>query len=187
LSYKYLSRLASGLPTKSLPRLATTNLDYRTTKGYLEVILNKLGLDYKFTAIGSFGPFQSNTLSQIKINGITVGHFGLIKTIVKGNFGIEDEVCLAQLDFSLLAKHSSLTKTITLPSSYPDIVDDITIQSDKPIGQIIDELSQSHPLITTVTYLESLANKHTFRLHFNNPKSNLTQEEVNQIKLVLHL
>lgn len=179
---------SSGLPDEiSTLCLATTNLDYPTTKGYLEVILNKLGLDYKFTAIESFGPFRSNALSQIEINGLTIGHFGLIKTIVKDNFGIGDEVCLAQLDFSLLAKHSNLTKTITLPSIYPDIVDDVTIQSDKSIGQLINELSHSHPLITTVIYLESLANKHTFRLHFNNPRSNLTQEEVNQIKLGLRL
>ncbi len=65
------------------------------------------------------------------------------------------------------------------------MIEDITIESDQSIAEIIQLIKAESQLITKIIYQDSLKNKHTFTVHFNNPKKNLTQEEVNQIKVAL--
>lgn len=165
--------------------LSTSGLDFRTTKGYLETVLTKLGLQAKFQKIEPFGPFQKGSVASVVIQDQIVGTFGQIKKSVLNSFGISTDVYISQINFDLCSKLKGAEKSIIPPSEYPDIIEDVTIQSSQTIEKIIQNILKTNKLITKVIYLDSLNDKHTFRVLFNNPKGNLTQEEVNQIKTLI--
>lgn len=188
------AKLLSGLPTEQegLPEerpilaFAVNGLDYRTTKGYLEALLTKLRIDnviFKpFEAEDTVGSWQINQTSGVYSGNHFLGIFGSIKSAVKSAFNLKGDVYLANLDFSTLSSLTNTNYFYTPLSDYPDMIEDITLTSDKSIGQLLQLIKAKSGLITKVIYKNSLKNRHTFTLHFNNPNSNLTQEEVNQIK-----
>jgi len=171
---------------EELPILAfaTQGLDYRTAKGYLEALLTKFRLpNLTFTALDEkSGPWQINQTAEVYSGKHFLGVFGAIKPAVKSAFNLKSDIYLANLDFRAVASLANIAYTYTPISEYPDMIEDITIESNRTIGELIQLIKAESKLITKVTYIDSLKNKHTFSIHFNNPKRNLTQEEVNHIK-----
>ena len=70
-------------------------------------------------------------------------------------------------------------------SAYPPIIEEITIKSDLLVGDLIQFIKDTDPLITQVRYLGSFQNKHSFRLVFSSSVGNLNQAAVDKIKEVL--
>src|SRR3989338_2110659 len=164
--------------------LASQGLDYRTAKGYLEALLVKFRLpNLTFTALDEeTGPWQVNQTAEVYSGKHFLGVFGAIKPAVKSAFNLKSDIYLANLDFRALASLANTASTYTPISEYPDMIEDITIESNRTIGELIQLIKAESKLVTKVIYKDSLKNKHTFTIHFNNPKRNLTQAEVNHIK-----
>ncbi|MEK7524928.1 MAG: phenylalanine--tRNA ligase subunit beta [Patescibacteria group bacterium] len=182
------SHLAGETPAEQpILAMASQGLDYRTGKGYLEALLAKFRLNnltFKpFAQKG--GPWQINQTAEVYSGKHFLGVFGRLKPAVKSAFNLKGDVYLANLDFRAFASLANTTYTYTPISEYPDMIEDITIESNRTIGELIQLIKVESKLITKVIYQDSLKNKHTFTIHFNNPKRNLTQEEVNQIKTKL--
>ena len=163
---------------------ATQGLDYRSAKGYLEALLAKFRLqNLTFMPLGEEGgPWQPNQTTEVYSGKHFLGVFGAIKPAVKSAFSLKADIYLANLDFRAFASLANTTYTYTPISEYPDMIEDITIESNRTIGELIQLIKVESKLITKVIYQDSLKNKHTFTIHFNNPKRNLTQAEVNHIK-----
>ncbi len=185
LSSIYIPVESQTLPEeKPILTLATQGISYRESKGYLEALFSKLHLgEITFVPLeDAHACWQANQTAEIYSGKNFIGVFGAIKHAVKTNFHLPGEVYLANLDFSLLASLANTNHSYTPVSLYPDITEDVTIQSQQSIGSLIQLIKAISPLIVSVIYKTSLKNKHTFTLHFNNSKSNLTQETVNVIK-----
>lgn len=175
--------------------IATQNLDYRHAKGYLEALFRSLHLtNISFIPLKedsglpaqtgklSAGPWQKNQTGKIFQDKHFIGIFGAIRPEVKASFNLNGDVYLANLDFQTISNLANTDYIYKPISDYPDMIEDITIQTDLAIGQIIQLIKQKNKLITSVIYKDSLENKHTFTVRFNNPKGNLSQEEVGAVK-----
>ncbi len=197
LSNIYLLEEKSHLKSVSLPleqpilALATQGLDYRVAKGYLEALLAKFRLpNISFIPSSesgslpaeSAGAWQTNQSAEVYSGKHFLGIFGAVKPAVTAAFNLNGEVHLANLDFGVVASLTNTNYTLIPISDYPDMIEAITVSSAKPIGHLIQMIKAVSPLITMVGYRQSLGDKHTFTLHFNDSKRNLTQAEVNQIK-----
>jgi len=186
----YLTDEKSHLRGGDLPEeqpilaFAVQGLDYRTAKGYLEALLTKFRLpNLTFTALDdAAGPWQVNQTAKVYSGKHFLGVFGAIKPAVKSAFNLKADVYLANLDFRALASLANTAYIYTPISEYPDMIEDVTIESNRAIGELIQLIKAESKLVTKVIYKDSLKNKHTFTIHFNNPKRNLTQAEVNHIK-----
>lgn len=168
----------------SILAIATQGIDYRHSKGYIEALLQSLHLsNISFTPLEEESKtWQKNQTGEIYSDRHYLGIFGAVSSTVKTAFNLTGEVYLANLDFQIIAELANTGYQYISVSDYPDMVDDITIQTDLSISRIIQLIKQSSKLITKVIYQTSLKNKHTFTIHFNDSKRNLTQDEVNKIK-----
>ncbi|MBI1872085.1 hypothetical protein HYS10_01565, partial [Candidatus Collierbacteria bacterium] len=174
-----------GLPEeRPILAFAIQGEDYRHAKGYLEALINKLNLkEIRFSSIEEEGGcWQTNQTTQIYFGDQFIGVFGAIKTTVKENFNLKGGVVIANLDFKTISKLANNNYSYLPISQYPDIVEDITIESNLKIGEIIQLIKEDSRLVVSANYKTSLANKHTFEIHLNHPEHNLTQEEANKIK-----
>ncbi len=165
--------------------VATQGLDYRHAKGCLEALLQSLLhlTNINFVPLTeNSNPWQKNQTAKIYSDKHFLGIYGAINSTVKTNFGLTNDVYLANLDFKVISELANTNYTYTPISDYPNMIEDITVQSNQPIGNILQLIKQESKLITKVIYQTSLKNKHSFTIYFNNPKRNLTQDEVNKIK-----
>ncbi len=181
--------LSNVYSPKEHPTLAITTqgLDYRHAKGCLEALLQSLHLtNINFVPLAQdSNPWQKNQTGEIYSGKHLIGIMGAIKPKVKASFNLNGDIYLANLDFQIISSLANTNYSYTPISDYPDMIEDITIQSNQSIGKILQLIKQESKFITKVIYRTSLINKHTFTTHFNNPKRNLTQEEVNKIKELL--
>lgn len=164
--------------------VATQGIDFCHAKGYLEALLASLHLpNISFVSLTEeTKPWQKNQTAQIYSDRHLLGVFGGPNATVITNFGLTNGVYLANLDFKIISSFANTNYTYTPISTYPDMIEDITIQSSLSVGKILQLIKQESKLITKVSYKTSLKNKHTFTVHFNDSKRNLTQDEVNKIK-----
>ncbi len=169
---------------RSILTFVTQGDDFRHSKGYLEALLGTLHLEnISFVPVeGDEGPWQKNQTAEIYSDKHFIGIFGALKPKVKMAFDLSGDIYLANLDFQTVSNLANTNFTYIPISEYPDLIEDITIQSDRRISELIQLIRQESPLIIKASYKDSLKNKHTFTLHFNNSKRNLSQEEVNRIK-----
>lgn len=163
--------------------LATQGVSFQETKGYLEALARHLRVELIFKPQSTqFQPFIKTQSADILINKEVVGTIGYIDPTVLSNFSIEEEVVIAHLNFEILSKHVNPIHHFKPISEFPSIFQDVTIESKKSVGELSQILKDSHQLISSVNYITSYQNKHTFQLEFTSYESNLSQEDVNNIK-----
>lgn len=176
------------LPTeRPILCLANQGDTFFQAKGYIESLLEHLHLhDIRFAPLSEastlFIPEQSAEIYQAD------NYLGIIGTIsprVISNFHIDSDVIITNLDFELLSRLATPVFHLTSVPDYPAIIESITISSDLPVGEIISLIKSSSSYVSKVIYISSYHRNHTFEVHFNHPKRNLTQTEVNQLKQTL--
>lgn len=192
LSNIYLPQ-SKGLPAESadLPdehpilTITTQGDDYRHAKGYLESFLDHLQIKEVIfeTMTEDSSIFDKDKTAHIYHKSHYLGLIGEAKDSVKINFALDPQVptVITNLDFAEVAKHASNIHHFTRISQSSDIIEDVNIKSDKPIGDLLHSIKQQK-YIVKVIYLNSHQKNHTFRIHFNNPNKQLEQAEVNKIK-----
>jgi len=164
--------------------IATQSLDFRHTKGFIEALLLSLHLsNISFVPVNEEqDPWQKNQTGEIYSDKHFIGIMGAIKPKVKTSFNLNGDVYIANLDFQIVSDLANTNHTYGPVSEYPDMIEDITVQSSLSLGKILQLIKQTSKLITKVFYQTSMKDKHTFTIHFNDSKRNLTQDRVNKIK-----
>lgn len=172
---------------KSLPQerpelvMSGLNLDYRRLKGHLEALFDKLRVDTSnLSFVAKSHPFLFPAVELI-LGDIVVGHLGMISTTVADNFGLPPTP-LVELDLMALSPLAFGPFDYQPISAFPPILEEVTIQSSKPVSDLLHSLRNSNTLLTKVEYLGSHRDNHSFRLTFQSGGRNLTKEEVSQIK-----
>lgn len=170
--------------------------DYRTVKGFVEALLDELGIrDYSF---GKYprkdeercaffdNMFHPNKTAQIYNRSSETeiwGTVGYVHPTVAKNFGIEGDLIAFDIPMEMIVKHAVVTKEYKPISMYPPIIEDITIDgNERELGPIVEKIKQTSELITSVELVSSYLNKFTLRLTFQDQEKNLTLKEVTEIK-----
>ncbi len=171
--------LADEIPTLVI---ATQELDFFSAKSYLESLSNYLKINFTYLPIQKeTPPFVTNQTAQIKSGEHALGYLGVINPQITSKFEIKDKVIIAHLDFKAISHNiTPIHKFKPIPET-SIVIEDMTIKSDMPTGQILNRLL-SYDLIFKTQYVTEYKGKHTFKLYFNNPKKNITQKDVNKVK-----
>lgn len=178
-------------PKKELPHevshlgLVSTG-NYLETKGRLEAFFNHLHLqNFSFQPIGTAPAFFDPTSTvEVQVAGQKIGLLGLINPLTLRNLGLHQ--ALTAVDINLVVLTTFLIPaTYRALSEYPSIFEEITINSDKLLGEVIQIIQDSSDLITSVRYLQSYQNRHSFKVTFTDPTKNLDQSRVNALKEII--
>lgn len=181
----YIKQEDTDLPQEVSILCFLTSNDYREAKGYLEALFNYLNYPPVHFDGGDnnsviFNEKQNSNI--LTVNGPMLGKIGHIKPQILRNFGITSNPVLVEINFASLCDAVNPGYIYHPISEYPPMIEDITLQTDNLIGDTIEKIYQVDPLITSVKYLDSYNNKHTFKISFGSPERNLEQKEVNSIK-----
>jgi phenylalanyl-tRNA synthetase beta chain len=169
--------------------------DYRVIKGFVETLFDELGIThYSFAKYprkedercGFFDSlFHPNKTAQIfnRDNPTEIwGTLGYIHPTVAKNFAIESELIAFDIPMEIIIKYAVATKIYKPISSYPPVIEDITIDAkDRELGPIVERIKQSSKLISNVELIDAFETKKTFRITFQDFEKNLTEQDVRTI------
>jgi len=184
LSNVYLKQKDGDLPEeRSTLCLVSTN-NYLSLKGIIESLfkyLNTSNLNFPpLTQQNSI--FQTGKTATISFQDKEIGLIGHIQPFVLANLGIDSIPVAAQIHIPALLSVILPGYKYTPASNFPSVIEEITLESEKPVGDILEKIRSADPLISDVKYLTSFQNKHSFRVTFTSHAGNLNQEIVNLVK-----
>jgi len=187
VSQIYTKNTNSALPYEK-PSLAMAFYgdDYLTAKGYLENIFKHFNAaDIHFTKLNSlYGPFEKTQTAIIGTGSTIIGHIGQIsnQTLLAFQLPLTHKLILIDLDISILTGQFIVQRNLKSLPSFPTLVEDITLKSSLPIGELIENIYRTDPRISRVIFKESFHNQHTFRISILDVSKNLSEKEATQIK-----
>jgi phenylalanyl-tRNA synthetase beta chain len=161
--------------------------DYRKTKGEIEALLWKLRVtDITFKSSKTPPPFFSPTgTADIFSGNLLLGHIGSIKPAVLRKVGLSNSPVAVEISLPSLVTKINLKYIFHPIPEYPPVLEEMTIDSEKPLGDIIDTIQNTSALIKKVQYLASFEGKHSFRISFGSDEKNLKQVEINNLKDII--
>jgi len=177
---------------RELPREISTlamlsGEDYRKIKGEIEALLWKLRVkDISFKPSRTPPPFFNPAgTADIYSEKLLLGHIGSIKpgVLIKIdllNNPMAIEINLADMVLKINRKYESHP----VPE-YPPVLEEMTIDSRKSLGVIIETIQNTSELIKKVQYINSFKGKHSFGISFGNDNRNLEQSEINTLKDII--
>jgi phenylalanyl-tRNA synthetase beta chain len=177
-------KIGDKLPKERSNVCLASTIDYLHTKGYLESLLSHLNLkNYKFaTSIKTPEYFVTANTSTIMANKQILGFIGTIKPAILRRLGITSSPTVVELSTEVLVDSIQNNYVFKPISGYPAVIETMTIKSNAGVGDIIEKITASSKLISSVSYTKSYENNHTFKITFSSFEKNLTQLEVNEIK-----
>lgn len=188
LSNTYKKRKTGKVPDE-IPTLGMISGDsYTKVKGILESLFEYLNITNVEFTIPKSSPlqiFDSNKTASIYHRDTVIGHIGALSPVIANNYGITKDISILEIDFNKLVGCINNNYLYTPISNYPNMIEDITITSNSPVGEIITKIKDCSELITKVNYLSSFKNKHTFKLIFSSQENDLDQTKINIIKEII--
>ena len=168
-----------------------TEEKFYALKGVCENLFKKLGIKEKYeeaiTSKIKSHPYliQSRTalIKHDKIN-TPLGYLGIIKPEVLKNFGLNEKIIIASLDFDTIASLTTTKKSYTPIPKHPPIIEDLTfvIKPGTYIKNLIQLIKECSLMIQNVELVDSYKNSRTLRIIYQHPKRNLTDKEVKIIR-----
>ncbi|MCR4263629.1 MAG: phenylalanine--tRNA ligase subunit beta [Candidatus Roizmanbacteria bacterium] len=148
-------------------------------KGIAEALMNELGItSYSFKE----GIDESHPLAKyihptrqatIVVNEKDIGSIVEIQDLI-----------LVDIHFDDLIGHASTKKTYIPVPEHPPVIEDMTIavRPNTFIGPLMDKIRTADKLVQDVVLTTRFEDKVTFRVTFQDPKKNLSDKEVSEIK-----
>lgn len=183
-------RKSSGkLPNEISNIVIVSTEDYLHTKGTLEALSLHLNTNqFKFEPSDKTPVyFAKSFTAQITTNKQPLGFIGTIDPNILHDMGITSNPIVIEMDTDSLANSINKNYVYQPISNFPEVVEQMTIKTNKKIGDIMDSIRQTSHLINKISYIDSFENNHSFKITFSSPKENLTQTEVNEIKKAIQL
>lgn len=182
------------LPSE-IPILTISNQeDFYKLKGIVSALLKEVDIsditeiipqedkDYAGTWRHLWHPQQ--ILSLVK-NGKILGYVGEVHPTLIQNFQIKNDLFLAVINVEMLVSLSNPMKRYVPISSYPPVVEDLTLQYPPKtyIGPIISEIYKINNLVKKVKVVDYYQNATTLRITYQDEKRNLENEDVKSVRL----
>ena len=186
LSHVYLPR-KNNLPLeKQMLALALNKKSFFEVKGYVEALLNQLGIKkIEFLTIKDIkNCWHQLKSAKIMLDNQVLGYIGEIKHKLLQNFNIEDNIIIAYLDFDILSQFSSNKKTYIPIAKYPPIIEDLSFKINKNIytADLIKAIKNSDKLISKVQLVDIYKNGKTFRLIYQAKNKSLSGKQIVNIR-----
>lgn len=172
------------LPLEISHLVMASTIDFRRLKGILELLFFHLNLQtFKFkTTTDAPKYFVENATAEIISKGKTLGFMGTIKPTILHQIGITSNPVIIEMVAEAITDSIQKNPVYQSLSDYPDMVEQVTISSGLPVGEIINKIHSTNKLIKGIYYLDSFRNNHSFKITFSSTTKNLTQTEINKIK-----
>lgn len=176
IAYVYHKR-KGNLPKEVLTLAAVVkkpNITFLEIKGLVETLLNDLQIKD-----ASFRERKSGGLgADVYINNEFLGEIEIL----------DENIADFELDFNLLIKFATLKKVYKPVSKYPPIIEDVRLLIDPNItySDIVSFIKKQSPIIANVELVDLYQDKKTFRITYQNPQKNLSNEEVTKIREKLY-
>lgn len=177
---------------RELPREISTlaflsGEDYRKTKGEIEALLRKLRVnDISFKPSKTPPPFFNPIgTADIYSGKLLLGHIGSIKPAVLRKIRLLSDPVALEINLADLVSKINRKYEFHPVPEYPPVLEEMTIDSKKSLGEIIETIQNTSELIKKVQYLDSFKRKHSFRISFESDEKNLEQSEINTLKDII--
>jgi len=184
LSNIYLKQKESSLPDERSTLSLVTTDNFLRAKGSIEALFHHLNApNIKISPLSKENIFlQKQRSAQIEIGDKIVGVIGEVNKSISHKLDLKTTPVMTELDLPLLLSAILPGYSYQPISQYPSIIEEITIESKKLVGDLLQSIKESDRLITNVTYLGSFKSKHSFRICFTSQEKNLDQKSVEVIK-----
>lgn len=152
-------------------------------KGVVEALLQQLGLkrvSFKAAAPDATWLQQASIYSQGKL----VGQIGYLNPQVCAGFEIKTKVAAACLDFDQILSLATRIKKYHPIPKYPPIIEDLTftLTPQTTFTQLKKNIKSVNKLVHQIKLLDTYKNNLTLRVFYLDPKKNLTDKKVGQIR-----
>ncbi len=183
----YLKQPKDPLPEERSTLSLISSHDFQKVKGTLEALFEHLN-----TQNLSFAPlnedskvFQKERSAQITSTGKIIGIVGEPNKTILRDLDLKTTPVISEINLPLLLTTILPGYSYQPVSQYPSIVEEITIESEKPVGKLIQTIKEASPLVTQVSYLGSFKTKHSFKVSFTSQTQNLDQKIIEEIKALI--
>jgi phenylalanyl-tRNA synthetase beta chain len=167
--------LANDLPEEKLMLGGMfSGYSYRTAKGIIEALLEKLHINTGFREEDSKG-FDANKCAVIKSKNEIIGKIGIPQN---SNF------VYYEFDVKKLAELSPVVITYQEIPKYPAQIEDVTLTFPEKtrIGNVIELVKSVNQLIKKIELKDIYKDAYTFRIEYQDPEKTLTNEDVEKIR-----
>ena len=167
-------------PTLSI---AWTGHKFLEAKGLAEAIFDLFGIPFP-------EGIEQKNLSLHAWNDklrLLLGDYGSVSEVnhdFLATLGISKSVTFLSLFVDTLIENAKPTNVYTPISAHPPIVEDLSfiVPERFTIGPLITTLKATHPLVSDVTLLDVHENTRTLHITYQDPKKNLTDEEIMPVR-----
>jgi phenylalanyl-tRNA synthetase beta chain len=169
-----------------LSALTTGKQSYLNLKGALEALMEFLGIEIIFKpALENSSFWQQAYAAEIVANNKkSLGKIGKIKKTILSKLEINTNVSLLEINFSKISKLAKLTKIYQPILKYPPIIEDLSFVINPKVyySDLVQLIKEVSSIIQSIELIDSYKNSLAFRITYQNPQKNLTDEEVGEIR-----
>lgn len=176
------------------PMLLVTWMDkkFGEAKGLAEVLFSLFGIPFPTTA--DVRSQNTSEVHQLHTSGwfhanryLPLGNYGSVGEVsseLLDSLGIKKPVTILELDFANLVQAARPARTYKPNPKYPPSFEDLAfvLPPRTNIGPLIAALQDFHPLVANVELLDSYGQTRTLHITYQNPKKNLTSEDLVSVR-----
>ena len=147
----------SGRPERSLWNPKPEAYDFYTIKGYVEKLMEYLGISRYKLERSSNSNFHPGRSAEIKIGNDTIGVFGEIHPDVQEKMEIKRErVYIAEIDLTKCTKYMKGHNKYERIVKYPEVTRDLAIvlSKDVLVGNMVENLKRVSPIIEKINIFD---------------------------------
>jgi phenylalanyl-tRNA synthetase beta chain len=171
-------------------------VDFYDLKGALEVLLKAFGIrGFEWNRSEQISCLHPGCSGDILINTTKIGYAGKLHPSVQEAFNIEEDVYLFELEFESLASRVDGSKEYRAYARRPPVERDLALVLDDemPYSQVIERMRElADPRVTEIELFDLYRGapvpegkqSMAFRITYQDPSRNLTDEEINRIQEV---
>ncbi len=158
--------------------MATTGKTFREIKGIAEAIFALFGLELPEQPQKKLSLHNWDDKIRLLLGGF--GSVSEVNPELLNPIGINQPVIIFWVHLKELVRNANPAKSFRPIPKYPPVVEDLSfIVPDRfEIGPLIDALKSAHRLVANVTLLDVHENTRTLHVEYQDPKRNLTNEEI---------
>ena len=165
-------------------------VDFFVSKGIIETLLSKLGLNACFTPGEDDGLSPAET-ALISINDDTLGVMGKVHPVVAAQFNLSEDTYIIEVDTEKLLSLFQSMYRYKAVIRYPGIIRDIAIIADEGVTyQQAYDIIGDFSLVKQVTLFDMYSGEQVpegkkslaYRLTFQSDEHTLTDEEVDKVQ-----
>ncbi len=166
--------------------------DFFDLKGYVEVLLESLRIDYRFVKSSHYPAYHPGQCAEVYSGPNHIGTFGQVHPTVVDNFGINTRVYAAELDFNTILDSMQPAPKYSPIDKFPSIERDMAVVCDLSVaaGDLVEtvravsgELLKSCEIFDVYTGDQVSKGKKSVALSlvYRHPDRTLTDSEVDNI------